>query len=115
MGIRWGRTKVYLALGGTDLRKQINGLTILVQQQMLQDPFDESLYVFCNRRRNLIKIVYWDRNGFAMWQRRLEKHRFLWPCSSEEVIRIGVAQLEWLLAGLDIQQAHKRLRYRTVV
>ena len=82
------RTRVYLALGNTDMRKAINGLSILVQESMELDPFSGHLFVFCNRKRNIIKILYWDRNGFCLWSKRLEKHFFRWPESSEEIMKI---------------------------
>jgi len=65
--------KVYLAVGATDLRKAINGLSILAQQQMGQDPFGGGYFAFSNRTRNRIKVLYWDRNGFCLWQKRLER------------------------------------------
>jgi len=107
------QTKVYLALGNTDMRKAINGLSILVQESMDIDPFSGHLFVFCNRKRNIIKILYWDRNGFCLWSKRLEKHFFRWPESSEEVIKIDQRELMWLVDGLEInqQKAHKRLSY----
>ena len=107
------RTKVYLALGNTDMRKAINGLSILVQESMELDPFSGHLFVFCNRKRNIIKILYWDRNGFCLWSKRLEKHFFRWPESSEEVMKIDQRELMWLVDGLEInqQKAHKRLSY----
>ena len=71
--------KVYLALGHTDMRKSINGLSILVSEYMELNPFSGHLFVFCNRRQNMIKVLYWDRNGFCLWHKRLEKHSFNWP------------------------------------
>jgi transposase len=68
--------KVYLAVEATDLRKAINGLSILAQQQMGQDPFGGGYFAFSNRGRNRIKVLYWDRNGFCLWQKRLERDRF---------------------------------------
>ncbi len=107
------QTRVYLALGNTDMRKAINGLSILVQESMELDPFSGHLFVFCNRRRNILKILYWDRNGFCLWSKRLEKHFFRWPESSEEVMKIDQRELMWLVDGLEInqQKAHKRLSY----
>ena len=112
-----GNTKVYLAAGITDMRKAINGLSMLVEDQLALDPFSGHLFVFCNRRRNLIKILYWDQNGFCLWQKRLEKHRFCWPESWEQVLKLDHRQLNWLLDGLEVQQgrAHGRLSYSTVV
>jgi transposase len=106
--------RVYLAIGSTDMRKAINGLSILVEQAMDLNPFSGDLFVFCNRLRNILKILYWDRNGFCLWQKRLEKDRFKWPQSVDEVITIDQRQLQWLLSGLDIADAHRQLYYQTV-
>jgi len=107
-------SRVYLAVGITDMRKAINGLSIMVEQHLSKDPFSGDLFVFCNRRQNMIKILYWDKNGFCLWHKRLEKHRFKWPRSAEEVVTIGPRELEWLLDGLDYTSAHQRLYYRAV-
>ena len=104
--------RVFLAVGTTDMRTSINGLSGLVERGMGRNPFDGDLFVFCNRRRNMIKILYWDKNGFALWHKRLEKHRFHWPTSTDDVVRMGMKELEWLLAGLDYTHAHARLSYR---
>ena len=96
------------------MRKSINGLSVLVEQALKHNPFTGDLFVFCNGRRNMIKILYWDKNGFALWHKRLEKHRFHWPISTDEVVYLGTKELEWLLAGLDYTNAHKRLHYRFV-
>lgn len=110
-------THIYLALGNTDMRKAINGLSILVADQLEQDPLSGHLFVFCNRRRNMVKILYWDRNGFCLWHKRLEKHFFTWPESRQQVMQIDARQLNWLLEGLDIGQstAHQRLKYDTII
>jgi len=105
-------SRVYLAIGVTDMRKQINGLSIMVEQSLSMNPFSGDLFVFCNRRRNMIKILYWDNNGFCVWHKRLEKHRFKWPKSEKEVLAIGSRELNWLLEGLDFTIAHQRLNYR---
>lgn len=105
---------VYLAVGNTDMRKAINGLSIIVEQAMGQNPFSGDLFVFCNRLRNIVKILYWEKNGFCLWQKRLEKDRFKWPKSVDEVISIDQHQLQWLLSGLDISSAHRRLYYQAV-
>jgi transposase len=107
--------RVYLRVGVTDMRKAINTLSILVQDSMNLDPFSRGLYVFCNRRRDILKILYWDRNGFCLWQKRLEKHRFRWPESEKEVLEIETLKLGWLLSGLDITRAHEKLNYTSVL
>lgn len=105
--------KVYLALGHTDMRKSINGLSILVSEHMELNPFSGHLFVFCNRRQNMIKVLYWDRNGFCLWHKRLEKHSFKWPTSQSEIMVIGKRELAWLMDGLSVRQAeaHKTLKY----
>jgi transposase len=107
-------SRVYLAIGSTDMRKAINGLSIMVEQHLEKDPFSGDLFVFCNRKRNMIKILYWEKNGFCLWHKRLEKHRFQWPRCAEEVVTIGPHELEWLLDGLDFTTAHQRLYYSAV-
>lgn len=108
--------KVYLALGHTDMRKAINGLSVVVEQLEL-DPFSGHLFVFSNRRRKILKILYWERNGFCLWQKRLEKQRFKWPKTEAEVIEVGQRELRWLLDGLKIVQksCHRQLDYTTVL
>ena len=106
--------KVYVALGRTDMRKSINGLALLVEEHFQLDLFSGSLFAFCNRKRDRVKIIYWDHNGFCLWMKRLEKEVFLWPESEKEVMEISQKALGWLLDGLDVRQAHKRLEYRLV-
>jgi transposase len=108
--------KVYLALGATDMRKAINGLSMIAEQLEL-DPFSGHLFVFCNRRKKILKILYWDTNGFCLWQKRLEKQTFKWPKTEAEVLQIGQRELRWLLDGLKIKQrgAHRQLHYETVL
>lgn len=106
--------KVYLALGATDMRKAINGLSVLVSEQMHLDLFSGHLFVFCNRQQTILKILYWDKNGFSLWQKRLEKDRFKWPKTSKEVMNITPRELSWLIDGLNINQAHKPLKYSMI-
>jgi transposase len=80
--------RIFLRPGATDLRKAANGLTILVQKEMKYDPFSKGLFLFCNRQKKLLKVVYWDKNGFCLWQKRLEKQKFPWPKSEEHAREI---------------------------
>ena len=107
-------TKVYLALGTTDMRKAINGLSVIVSEQMQLDIFSGALFVFCNRAQTILKILHWDKNGFCLWQKRLEKDRFKWPKTSEQVMNITNRELSWLVDGLNINQAHKPLKYSMI-
>ena len=108
--------KVYIALGTTDMRKAIDGLSILVSEKFNLDPFSGHLFAFCNHKKNMVKILYWGRNGFCLWHKRLEKDRFQWPRSKQEVMTIGSQELAWLMDGLSIHQkkAHKMLKYSTI-
>ena len=108
-----GNTRVYLATGATDLRKALDGLSILVAERLALDPFSGHLFAFCNRGRTNIKILYWDRNGFCLWQKRLERHHFTWPQSEVHVLDLDPRQLAWLIDGLDPLKvkAHKKLEY----
>ena len=112
-----GGVKVYLAVGTTDMRKAINGLSILVEDQLDLDPFSGHLFAFCNRKRTMVKILYWERNGFCLWHKRLEEDRFQWPESRNDVLDISRRELSWLLNGLTIHQreAHNRLSYTSVL
>jgi transposase len=110
-------TRVYLALGSTDMRKAINGLSILVEGTLSLDPFSGHLFVFCNRMRSTVKILYWQRNGFCLFQKRLEKERFCWPQTRDQVMEIGLRELSFLLEGLDFSslRPHRELKYSTLV
>ena len=103
--------RVYIALGATDMRKSINGLSLLVQEQFELDLFTGNLFAFCNRKRDIVKILYWADNGFCIWMKRLEQDMFRWPESKEDVMEISQSALDWLLHGLDLRQAHQRLFY----
>ena len=109
-------TRVYLAIGYTDMRKSINGLSILVESQLELNPFSGHLFVFCNRKRNIIKVLYWDRNGFCIWQKRLEKEYFRWPESHKDILELQARELQWLLDGLEMSSmnGHKTLEYTSV-
>jgi transposase len=108
--------RVFLRPGPTDMRKQINGLAHMAQGAMGGVPFDRNLFAFCNRRRDLIKIVYYDRNGFCLWMKRLEKRdKFVWPRTEAECQEISAEQLAWLLRGLDFSKAHAEQRCSRVI
>ena len=109
--------EVYLHREPVDFRKQINGLAVLVQTSMQLDVMGEALFVFSNRRRDRIKILYWDRSGFCLWLKRLEQDRFHWPLEhDDDVIGVTGEQLSWLLAGFDVFRfpPHQRLNYGAV-
>jgi len=108
------KVRVFLKPGPTDMRKAINGLSQLAEDFPDKDIFSGNLYIFCNRRRDQLKILYWDRNGFCLWQKRLESHKFPWPQTEAACQEITRTQLKWLLTGIDFFNAHKTLKFGEV-
>lgn len=93
--------QVYLYAEPVDMRKSIDGLSALVEQEMDVGPVTQALFVFCNRGRDKIKLLCWERNGFIVWYKRLEKQRFRWPKAGDTLSLTG-QELNWLLDGFDI-------------
>jgi transposase len=105
---------VYLHRDPVDFRKSINGLSVIVEQQMNLSPFTDALFVFCNKRRDKIKVLYWDSTGFCLWYKRLEKDKFKWPRKqSQATMTLSSEQMDWLLRGFDIThlKPHKNLYF----
>jgi transposase len=106
--------RVYLCLTACDMRKSFDGLHALVREYLELDAFAGHLFVFASRRRDRIKILYWDRDGFAVWSKRLEAGTYAvpWGQGGEERRReITAQELGALLSGIDLQQATRRQRY----
>lgn len=103
--------RVYIAVGVTDMRKSINGLSLLVEEEFELNLFSGNLFAFCNRKQDIVKILYWAENGFCIWMKRLEKEKFRWPESEKDIVEVSQTALSWLLQGLDLSQAHQRLNY----
>jgi transposase len=109
--------RVYLCASACDMRKSFDGLHALVTQSMDLDALAGHLFVFSNRRRDRIKILYWDRDGFAVWAKRLEEGTFAMPFADSGVIdgkkrhEITAAELAALLSGIDLSHAKRRKRY----
>ena len=97
---------VYLACGVTDLRKSIDGLAMIVQNQLNLNPFDKVLFVFCNKQMNKLKILHFDE-GFWLYYYRLENGKFKWPMSKEEALKIDKEELKWLLKGYEMRTVSK--------
>ena len=114
MIIDLSKVKIFIRPGFTDMRKAVNGLTGIIQEKMEQDPLSGSVYIFCNRDRKLIKAIWWDRTGFWLCQKRLEKDKFPWPGDEEEARELTAEQVGMMLAGIDFFKAHKTLFYQKV-
>lgn len=107
--MRWNDKPVYLCCGHTDMRKQINGLMTLVKESFFLDPFSEALFVFCNRGRDMIKILEWDGDGFWLYFKRLERGRFRWPAKGEtDTMLLNSRELSFLIEGAKLEKKLKR-------
>ena len=122
----YGDLTIYLAQEPVDFRLGINGLSTMVEATLRFDPFSRNLFCFTNKRRNQIKVLYWQRSGFCLWLKRLEEERFRWPVHlvalesvspRPPVVTLTEDQFLWLLEGLDLKQLkpHRALEYRSVL
>jgi len=102
--------RVYLALGRTDMRKGMPGLSVLVQEVLEKDPFAGHLFVFRGRRGDLVKVLWWDGQGFCLFTKRLDRGRFVWPRARGGVAHLTAAQLGMLLEGMDWRSLVRRWR-----
>lgn len=108
---------IFLCRDYTDMRKGANGLAVKIEQELHQSLFERHIFVFTNRTRTTVKMLYWDNTGFAVWHKRLEQATFKWPLREEtKVVRLSQQQIAWLLEGYDISKMkpHISLVYRTI-
>lgn len=96
--------RIYIACGHTDMRKSIDGLSAIVSGNFKLDPFENVLFLFCGRRRDRMKALFWEGDGFLLLYKRLENGVFQWPKTTQEVREITQQQYRWLLEGLTIDQ-----------
>ena len=109
------KARIFLRPGTTDLRKAVNGLSVIVQETMKQELFNGSVYLFCNSDRKLLKAIYWDKTGFWLSQKLLEKNKYPWPNDANEARELTADELRMLLAGIDFFKAHKEVFYKKVI
>lgn len=104
--------KIHIAVGVTDLRKGLDGLAMLVQEVLRQDPFSGHLFAFRGRRANLIKIVFWDGTGLCLFTKRLEDGYFPWPSAEAQggTVALTAEQLAMLIEGIDWRAPERRWR-----
>lgn len=108
---------IYLHRDPVDFRKAINGLAVIVSEAMELNVYNQALFVFCNKHRTQLKVLYWDTTGFALWQKRLEKDKFKWPIKNDvETVSISHEQWSWLLRGFDFAKfkPHKQFMFTEV-
>lgn len=108
--------RVFFVLGATDMRKGINGLSMLAASYKGVNVLDGSLFVFCSKNRKMIKALYWERNGFSLYQKKLENDVFLWPVSTKHIFKMSLKELRWLLDGLDPVSLHgyRKIMYTSI-
>jgi transposase len=122
----YGDLTIYVAQEPVDFRLGINGLSTMIEATLRFDPFSRNLFCFTNKRRNQIKVLYWQRSGFCLWLKRLEEEKFKWPThlsplasktARPPVVMLTEDQFLWLLEGLDLKQLkpHRALEYRSVL
>ena len=95
---------IYIVCGYTDMRKAIDGLAAIVQQNFKLDVFSGSLFLFCGKRCDRIKVLLWEADGFVLMYKRLENGKYKWPRDSKEAKQITQQEFRWLLEGLTIEQ-----------
>ena len=95
---------IYIVCGQTDMRKSIDGLTAIVEQKCRLDLFSESLFLFCGRRKDRLKALLWEGDGFLLMYKRLETGSFNWPKNADEVKKLTQEQFVWLMQGLSTDQ-----------
>lgn len=113
---RMSLTQIYLYPKAIDFRKSFRGISAIVECELGHNPFAGHLYVFTNKRRNKIKCLFWENNGFVLYYKSLEEDKFIWPKHKKEVMTLNGQQINWLLDGLDISamKGHKKLHYDSV-
>jgi transposase len=108
------RVRVYLCTSPTDMRKGFDTLAVLVRDHLRCDPLSGHLFLFVGRRRDRLKILYWDRDGYALWYKRLEKGTFRMPRTKDGAtsIELKASELAMLLEGIDLRSIKRRARFQ---
>ena len=100
--------RIFVAAGPADLRRSFDGLAAMARDVVRQDPLSGHLFVFSNRRRDRVKILFWDRSGFVLWYKRLEKGVFRFPSAEPRSVEMEAAELMLLLEGIDLAGSRRR-------
>jgi transposase len=103
--------RIFLATEPADMRKGFDGLSQLVRERIAQDPLSGHLFVFRNKRRDRVKILYWDKDGFALWYKRLEKGTFRFPEAKDGRVEVTLAEMAAVLEGIDLSRARRLPRF----
>ena len=106
------QVRIWLYTRPTDMRKSFDGLAAMVKHQLQEDPLSGQLFVFVNRRRTHMKVLYFDRSGYCLWCKRLEQGRFHFAESGTEKQRLDWTQLQLILEGISLKKAYRYRRYQ---
>lgn len=108
-------TQIFVATGATDLRKGCNGLFALVRAQWARDAMGGDLYLFCNRRRDALKIFFWSEGAMWVCAARLERGTYRWPAAGVSAVTMTASELHLLLSGIDLAGARQRARWKRLI
>ena len=114
MKIDFENAKIYVRPGSTDLRKGVSGLTAIIENEMKLSALSESVFLFCNKSHKLLKVIFWNKTGFWIAQKRLERSTWPWPHPATAAREITPAQLSLLLWGIDFWRAHEEIKFSSV-
>lgn len=106
-----GSVRIFLCLSAVDMRRSFDGLSAVAEQVARADPLSGHLFVFRGRRGDRVKILYWDRDGYALWYKRLETGVFRFPTEGRDALEVSASDLELILAGIDLCSVKRQKRY----
>lgn len=109
MFIDLNSVEIYAIVGFTDMRRQITGLASIVYDLSDIDLQSPNIFIFCGKSKKILKILYWDLNGFCLWQKKLNKDRFPWPNKTSDLEQLDLSKLQLLLKGIDFWKAHQKI------
>lgn len=104
--------KIYLCTQATDMRRSFDGLAMMVKHIIKQNPLSGHIFVFHNKRKNMLKILYWDNDGYAIWYKRLEKGKFVWPGKINDDNIISSSEFAMMLEGIDFSKIARNKRFK---
>ena len=114
MRLDFSHTRIIISPGTTNMLASKDQLLEIIKSIMKDDPFSGAVFLFCNRNRNILKMIWWDRTGFWVAQKKLEKGRWPWPDTQEQVRQLNLGQMEMLLKGVDFFKGHDELFFSEI-
>lgn len=114
MRLDFSHARIIIRPGATNMLASRDRLLEIVKSIMKDDPFSGAVFLFCNRNRNILKMIWWDRTGFWVAQKKLEKGRWPWPDTQEQVRQLNLGQIEMLLKGVDFFKGHDELFFSEI-